>query len=271
MITASLQGKIIHPVSASLSIRNCMKKILLITGASQGIGAATARLAAKQGYTVCINYVQNHEKAHQVVQEIRQQGETAFAFQADISIELEVEKMFERINSEVGLITALVNNAAIIEPQQKLVDMSAERLHKVFATNVIGSILCAREAVKRMAISSGGAGGSIVNVSSIAALLGSPFEYIDYAASKGAIDTLTIGLSKEVAQEQIRVNAVRPGVIDTDIHAKAGEPNRIERVKEHIPMKRAGHVDEIARTILWLLSEEASYVTGAILNASGGR
>lgn len=248
-----------------------MKKIILITGGSEGIGAATAYLAAKQGYIVCLNYRKNTVSAHQVVENIKAEGGQAFAFQADISIESEVENLFDAIDKQVGTITALVNNAGIIEPQQRFSEMSAERLHKVFATNVIGSFLCAREAVKRMSSKNQGAGGSIVNVSSMAAKLGAPFEYIDYAASKGAIDTMTIGLSKEVADEKIRVNAVRPGIIYTEIHAKAGEPNRIERVKTSVPMQRGGQPDEVAKAILWLLSDEASYVTGAIVDVSGGR
>jgi NAD(P)-dependent dehydrogenase (short-subunit alcohol dehydrogenase family) len=248
-----------------------MKKIVLITGASEGIGAATAYLAARQGYTVCVNYRQNLEGAHRVVSQIREGGGQAYAFQADISNEKEVVGLFESIDREVGLITALVNNAAIIEPQQRLAQMSAERLHRVFATNVIGSFLCAREAIRRMSTKNNGSGGSIVNISSMASRLGSPFEYIDYAASKGAIDSMTIGLSKEVAEENIRVNAVRPGTIHTEIHRKAGEPNRAERVKEAIPMKRAGQPEEVAHTILWLLSDEASYITGALVDVSGGR
>lgn len=248
-----------------------MKKILLITGGSDGIGAATAHLAAQRGYVVCVNYRQNHEAANRVVSDIGKGGGLAFAFQADISIEAAVEKMFVDIDRQVGGLTALVNNAGIIESQQKLCDMSAERLHRVFATNVIGSFLCAREAIKRMSIRNGGRGGGIVNVSSMASKHGSPFEYIDYAATKGAIDTMTVGLSKEVAEEQIRVNAVRPGIIHTGIHGKAGDPNRVDRLKELVPMKRGGQPEEIARTILWLLSDEASYITGALVDVSGGR
>lgn len=246
-------------------------KTVLITGGSQGIGAATAYLAAQQGYVVCINYLKNHQAADKVVEDIRKLGGTAFAFQADISCEEQVEKLFESIDRQAGKITALVNNAGIIESQQKLSEMSAKRLHNVFATNVIGSFLCAREAIKRMSAKKNGSGGSIVNVSSMASRLGAPFEYIDYAATKGAIDTMTIGLSKEVAEENIRVNAVRPGVIHTEIHGKAGEPNRIERIKESIPMKRGGQPEEVAKTILWLLSDEASYVTGALVDVAGGR
>lgn len=248
-----------------------MKKILLITGGSDGIGASTAYLAAKKDYIVCINYRQNHEAAHKIVSNIASQGGQAFAFQADISDEKQVEHMFKSIDQRVGIISALVNNAALIEPQQRFVDMSAERILKVFLTNVVGSFICAREAIKRMSLKNNGQGGCIVNISSMAAKYGSPFEYIDYAATKGAIDTMTIGLSKEVAEEGIRVNAVRPGIINTNIHSKAGEPNRVERVKPNIPMKRGGQPEEVGHVILWLLSEEASYMTGAIVDVSGGR
>lgn len=248
-----------------------MKKIILITGGSDGIGAATAYLAATAGYTVCINYRQNQDAANKVMSAINNGGGLAFAFQADISQEKQVEELFKSIDKEVGLITALVNNAGIIESQQKLVDMSAERLHKVFATNVIGSFLCAREAIKRMSTNNKGHGGGIVNVSSMASRYGSPFEYTDYAATKGALDTMTMGLAKEVAEENIRVNAVRPGMIHTDIHRKAGDPGRVERLNALIPMKRGGQPEEVAKTILWLLSAEASYITGALIDVSGGR
>jgi NAD(P)-dependent dehydrogenase (short-subunit alcohol dehydrogenase family) len=248
-----------------------MKKILLITGASTGIGAVTATLASRAGYCVCINYLRNHAAAKAVASSIEKDGGEAYIFQADVSDETQVKSMFESIDREVGMITALVNNAGIIEPQQKLSEMSAERLHKVFATNVVGSFLCAREAVNRMSTRKGGAGGSIVNVSSMAAKYGAPFEYIDYAATKGAVDTMTLGLAKEIAEENIRVNAVRPGIIYTDIHAKAGEPDRIERVKVFTPMKRGGQPEEVANAILWLLSDAASYITGTLLDVSGGR
>lgn len=248
-----------------------MKKILLITGASTGIGAVTAQLASRAGYCVWMNYHRNHAAAKAVLASIEQEGGEAYIYPADVSDEAQVKTMFETIDREVGTITALVNNAGIIEPQQKLSQMSAERLHKVFATNVIGSFLCAREAINRMSTKMGGAGGNIVNVSSMASKYGAPFEYIDYAATKGAVDTMTLGLAKEVAGENIRVNAVRPGIIYTDIHAKAGEPNRIERVKEFTPMKRGGQPEEVANAILWLLSDEASYITGTLLDVSGGR
>lgn len=247
-----------------------MVKTILITGASEGIGAATAVLAAERGYRVCVNYRTSAARAGAVVSKIQQTGGEALAIQADISIEAEVERLFREIDQRFGPLNALVNNAAIIESQQRFVEMSAERWQNVFATNVLGSFLCAREAVKRMSTKHGGSGGAIVNISSVAAKTGSPFEYIDYAATKGAIDTMTIGLAKEVAGENIRVNAVRPGIIHTAIHAKAGEPGRIERVKERIPLKRGGQPDEIAAAVLWLLSEEASYVTGAVIDVSGG-
>jgi NAD(P)-dependent dehydrogenase (short-subunit alcohol dehydrogenase family) len=208
-----------------------MKKIILITGGSDGIGASTAYLASKQDYIVCINYLQNHVSANKIITDIIDQGRQAFAFQADISNEEQVEKLFNLIDQQVGPISALVNNAGITEPQQRLSEMSAERLQKVFSINVFGSFLCSREAIRRMSIKNSGNGGSIVNVSSMASKLGSPFEYIDYAATKGAIDSMTIGLSKEVAEDKIRVNAVRPGIIETKIHSKAGEPNRVERLK----------------------------------------
>jgi NAD(P)-dependent dehydrogenase (short-subunit alcohol dehydrogenase family) len=248
-----------------------MKKVILITGGSQGIGASTARLAAKNGYMVVINYHQNHTAATELVREIEEDGGEAIAFQADVSDEKEIESLFVKIDSKVGSVTALVNNAGIIDSQMRFIDMTAARLHKTFATNVMGSFICAREAIRRMSTKNKGTGGSIVNVSSIAARLGAPFEYIDYAASKGAIESMTIGLAKEIAEENIRVNAVRPGLIRTDIHTKAGEPGRIERLQNTIPLKRAGLPEEVAQTILWLLSNEASYVTGAIIDVTGGR
>jgi NAD(P)-dependent dehydrogenase (short-subunit alcohol dehydrogenase family) len=249
-----------------------MNKILLITGGSDGIGASTAYLAAEKDYTVCINYLQNTVAADKIVSDIKNNGGQAFAFQADVSDERQVETLFSAIDKHAGKITALVNNAGIIvEPQQKLSQMSGERLQKIFSVNVIGSFLCAREAIKRMSPKNNGSGGVIVNVSSMASQHGSPFEYIDYASTKGALDTMTVGLSKEVAEENIRVNAVRPGIIKTEIHRKAGDANRPERLKDLIPMKRAGEPEEVAKTILWLLSDEASYITGALVNVSGGR
>jgi NAD(P)-dependent dehydrogenase (short-subunit alcohol dehydrogenase family) len=243
--------------------------ILLVTGASRGIGAATARLAARRGYSVFVNYLRQQRDAEDVVRTLEAEGGRAFAVQADISSEPDVVRLFETID-QTGRLTALVNNAATLETQMRLDSMDAPRLHRVFATNITGSFLCAREAVRRMSHRHGGEGGAIVNVSSGAARLGSPGEYIDYAASKGAVETLTVGLAREVAEEGIRVNAVRPGFIYTELHAKGGEPARVERVKTRAPMKRGGQPEEVAAAILWLLSAEASYVTGTILDVSGG-
>ncbi len=248
-----------------------MKKIMIVTGGSRGIGAATARLAAQRGYAVCINYLHNRSAANSVVQVIVSAGGTAIAVPADVSLEPDVLRLFKAVDDSLGPVTALVNNVGIVEQQTRVENMHAARLNRVFAVNVTGSFLCAREAIRRMSTKYGGNGGAIVNVSSVAARLGSPDEYVDYAAAKAAVDTFTIGLAKEVATEGIRVNAVRPGVVYTDIHASGGEPNRVERVKQHVPMKRGGQTDEIARAILWLLSDEASYSTGAILDVSGGR
>jgi NAD(P)-dependent dehydrogenase (short-subunit alcohol dehydrogenase family) len=248
-----------------------MKKIILITGGSRGIGAATAKLAAQRGYVVCISYVANKSAAEAVVNEIIAVGGKAHAMHADVANETAVVHMFQHIDQSVGKLTALVNNAGIIDLHSRVEDMSAARLNKIFATNITGSFICAREAIKRMSSKHGGAGGAIVNMSSAASRIGSPGEYVDYAASKGAIDTFTLGLSKEVAAEGIRVNAVRPGVIYTDIHASGGEPGRVDRVKDSVPMKRGGQPEEVAQTILWLLSDEASYTTGAIVDVAGGR
>ncbi len=244
---------------------------LLVTGASRGIGAATARLAAERGYAVCVNYRSDRAAADAVVAAIRGAGGRAVAIAGDVAKEPDVLRLFESCAAELGPLDALVNNAGILEPHMRVDEMSAGRLERVFATNVVGSFLCAREAVRRMSTRHGGKGGGIVNVSSVAASLGSPDEYVDYAASKGAIDTLTIGLAREVAAEGIRVNAVRPGVIYTGIHASGGEPGRVDRVKSAVPMKRGGQPEEVARAILWLLSEESTYCTGAILDVSGGR
>jgi len=246
-------------------------KTILITGASRGIGAATARLAAERGYSVCVNYLKNAAAAELLVQEIETKGGSAVAVRADVSIESEVVSLFEEVDRAFGPLNALVNNAGIVEQQMRLDQMNEDRLRRIFGTNVTASFLCAREAVRRMSTRYGGKGGAIVNVSSMAAMLGAPGEYIDYAATKAAVDALTIGLAKEVANEGIRVNAVRPGIIQTDIHASGGEPNRVERVKDSIPMKRAGLPEEVARAVLWLVSDEASYCAGAFINVSGGR
>ena len=246
-------------------------KVAIVTGASRGIGAATARLAARAGYAVCLNYVSRRDAAEAVAADVRKAGAKALVVQADVGIEADVVRMFEECDRTLGRLDALVNNAGILEHHMRLEDMDAARLQRVMTTNIVGSFVCAREAVRRMSTKRGGKGGAIVNISSMAAKLGSPDEYIDYAASKGAIDTMTIGLSKEVAAEGIRVNAVRPGPIHTDIHASGGEPDRIERVKKAVPMQRGGHPEEVARAILWLLSDEASYCTGALLDVSGGR
>jgi NAD(P)-dependent dehydrogenase (short-subunit alcohol dehydrogenase family) len=248
-----------------------VNNVLIITGASRGIGAATARLAAAAGYAVCVNYRQNHEAAERVVAEIERQGTRAMSVQADVSIESDVVRLFETADRRLGRLSALVNNAGILEAQMRVESMDAGRLQRVLATNVIGAFICAREAVKRLSTRHGGPGGAIVNVSSGAARLGSPGEYVDYAASKGAVDTLTIGLAREVAEEGIRVNGVRGGFIYTDIHASGGEPNRVDRVKELVPMKRGGTADEVARAIVWLLSTDASYVTGSFIDVTGGR
>lgn len=245
--------------------------VAVITGASRGIGAATARLAAARGYAVAVNYRTNGGAAEKVVGDIEAAGGRAVSIQADVSEERDVMRLFETVDRGLGTVTALVNNAGILETQMRVADMTAERLNRVFRINVTGSFLCAREAIRRMSTRSGGPGGAIVNLSSGASRLGAPGEYVDYAASKGAIDTLTIGLSKEIAEEGIRVNAVRPGFIYTDIHASGGEPGRVDRVKAFVPMKRGGTPEEVAHAIIWLLSDEASYITGSIIDITGGR
>ncbi len=246
-----------------------MEQILIVTGGGRGIGAAVARLAGRRGYAVCVNYLQNREAAAAVVRAIEHEGGRAFTAQADIAVESGVRRLFE-IADRAGRLSALVNNAAILETQMRLDSMDAARIQRIFATNVTGAMLCAGEAVRRLSTRHGGAGGSIVNVSSGAARSGSPGEYVDYAASKGAVETFTIGLAREVAEEGIRVNAVRPGFIYTGLHAAGGEPARVDRVKTRVPMQRGGLPEEVASAILWLLSAEASYVTGTILDVSGG-
>ncbi|AWT10626.1 short chain dehydrogenase [Stutzerimonas frequens] len=248
-----------------------MSRVMLITGASRGIGAATARLAAQQGYALCLNYHQRADAANAVLEQVRGLGVTAIAVQADVADETQVLHMFDIIDREFGRLDVLVNNAGMLEQQMRLEQMDAARWGRVLGANVIGSFLCAREAIKRMSTRHGGQGGAIVNLSSVAARLGAPGEYIDYAAAKGAIDSMTLGLAKEVASEGIRVNAVRPGVIHTDIHAAGGEPDRVERVKASVPMGRGGQAEEIAEAILWLASEQASYTSGALLDVAGGR
>jgi NAD(P)-dependent dehydrogenase (short-subunit alcohol dehydrogenase family) len=244
--------------------------VLVITGSGRGIGAASARLAASRGYSVCVNYRANRPAADAVVSAIEAAGGRALAVQADVSIEADVVRLFDAAGT-MGTLTGLVNNAGVLETQMRVDAMDAARLQRVFATNVVGAFICAREAVRRMSTKHGGRGGAIVNVSSGASRLGSPGEYVDYAASKGAIDTLTIGLSREVAEEGIRVNAVRPGFIYTEIHASGGEPNRVDRVKAFVPMQRGGHPDEVAAAILWLLSDDASYTTGTFIDVTGGK
>jgi len=244
---------------------------MIVTGGGRGIGAATARLAARRGYAVCVNYLRNAEAAARVVAGIEDAGGRALAVRADIAQAEDVARLFDEATRVLGPVTALVNNAGILERQARIDEMDPDRFTRVFATNTVGAFLCAREAVLRMSTRHGGQGGGIVNVSSIAAKLGAPGEYVEYAASKGAIDTMTIGLSRELAEEGIRVNAVRPGVIYTEIHAAGGEPGRVDRVKSSVPLKRGGTPEEVANAILWLLSPESEYCTGTFIDVSGGR
>lgn len=248
-----------------------MPGIVLITGGSRGIGAATARLVASRGYAVCVNYRANEAAARAVVRDIMAGGGRAMAVQADVAIEADVVRLFETCDRELGPLTVLVNNAGILATQARVEAMDAARLQRVFSTNVTGAFICAREAVKRMSTNHGGKGGAIVNISSRAAVLGSPNEYVDYAASKAAVDTLTIGLAQEVAQEGIRVNAIRAGIIYTDIHASGGEPGRVDRLKAAVPMRRGGTAEEVARAVLWLMSDDSSFTTGSFIDVSGGR
>jgi len=241
-------------------------KVMVVTGGGRGIGAATARLGAERGYAVCINYLKNGKAAETLAREIG-----GIAVQGDVASEADVVRLFKTTDEKLGRVSALVNNAGIVDRRSRVEAMSAERIQRMLAVNVTGSFLCAREAVKRMSTRHGGKGGAIVNLSSVAARLGGSGEYVDYAASKGAIDTFTVGLAKEVGAEGIRVNAVRPGVIRTEIHLASGDPARVERIGGTAPLQRAGEAEEIARTILWLASDEASYITGALLDVSGGR
>ena len=247
------------------------KPIMLITGGSRGIGAATALGAAARGYRVAITYLGNVAAANEIVQKIQQGGGEAIAIQADVGIEADVLRLFKSVDEKMGVLHALVNNAGMLEKQMRLDQMDLGRWQRVLNANVIGSFLCAREAVLRMSTKHGGKGGVIVNLSSAASRLGSPNEFIDYAAAKGAVDSMTIGLAKEVATEGIRVNAVRPGLIYTDIHISAGEPGRVDRAKAGVPMQRGGSAEEVAETVLWLASDESSYVTGTLLDVTGGR
>lgn len=248
-----------------------MDKVLLVTGGSRGIGAATALLAAQQGWAVAVNYSSNSLAADEIVRTIRAAGGTAITVQADVADEAQVLRMFKKVDAKLGRLTGLVNNAGVVDVTARVDEMSVARWRRMFDINVIGSMLCAREAVRRMSQRHGGEGGSIVNLSSAAARLGSPGQYVDYAAAKGAIDSFTIGLAKEVAAEGIRVNAVRPGLIETEIHASGGIPDRVNQLKHQVPMQRGGTADEVAQAIVWLLSPQASYTTMSLLDVSGGR
>ena len=248
-----------------------MDKVMLVTGGSRGIGAATCLLAAQRGYAVCVNYRSDGGAAQAVVQAIEQAGGRAVAVAADVSREAEVMAMFASVDQAFGRLDVLVNNAGILEKQSRVEDLDPARIARILATNVVGAFVCAREAVRRMSTRHGGRGGVIVNVSSAAARLGSANEYVDYAASKGALDTMTVGLANEVAGEGIRVNAVRPGFIYTDMHASGGEPGRVDRVKHNVPLKRGGTAEEVAAAILWLASDESAYTTGGFIEIAGGR
>ena len=248
-----------------------MNKVLLITGASRGIGAATARLAARQGWAVAVNYTAHSLAADEVVRAIRADGGHAITVQADVADEAQVLRMFEKVDAKLGRLTGLVNNAGVVDVTARVDEMSVARWRRMFDINVIGSMLCAREAVRRMSTRHNGEGGAIVNVSSAAARLGAPGQYVDYAAAKGAIDAFSIGLAKEVGAEGIRVNAVRPGLIETEIHASGGIPDRVNQLKHQVPMQRGGTADEVAQAIVWLLSPEASYTTMSLIDVSGGR
>lgn len=245
--------------------------IMLVTGGSRGIGAATALLAAARGWRVALSYKGNAGAAEAIVGKIRAGGGEAIAVQADVSVEADVLRLFTTVDEQLGTLTSLVNNAGMLEQQMRLDQMELDRWQRVFNANVFGSFLCAKQAVLRMSTKHGGSGGNIVNLSSAAARIGSPNEFIDYAAAKGAVDSMTLGLAKEVAAEGIRVNAVRPGLIYTDIHALAGEPGRVDRAKAGVPMQRGGTAEEVAEAVMWLASEQASYVTGTLVDVTGGR
>jgi NAD(P)-dependent dehydrogenase (short-subunit alcohol dehydrogenase family) len=247
------------------------RPIALITGSSRGIGAASARLFARHGYAICINYLRNEEAAESVAMDVRAAGVACITVQADVSLEADTLRLFETVDKKLGALTTLVNNAGILLKQSRLLGMDANRINKLFTTNVTSCFICSREAVTRMSTANGGEGGTIVNVSSIAAVLGSPNEYTDYAATKGAIDTFTRGLALEVAGEGIRVNGVRPGIIDTTIHADGGEPGRVQRLGPTVPLGRGGTAEEIAEAIYWLASDKSSYATGTTIDLSGGR
>lgn len=248
-----------------------MNKVLLITGAGRGIGAAVARLAAAQGWDVAVNAVRDMASAQAVANEVRALGRRALAVQADVSDEAAVRAMFQRIDAELGPLTGLVNNAGVVDRAQRVDEMSLARWQRMFAINVQGTFLCTREALRRMSTRHGGQGGSIVNLSSAAARIGSPGQYVDYASAKAAIDTFTLGLAREVATEGVRVNGVRPGIIDTEIHASGGEPDRAHRLAPQVPMQRPGTADEVAQAVVWLLSDAASYTTGSMVDVAGGR
>ena len=245
--------------------------VMLITGASRGIGAPLARLAAARGYAVAINYVHSQAAALAVADDILAAGGQALLVQGDVAQEADILRIFQTLDAQWGRLDVLVNNAGVLEQMMSVCDMSAQRIQRVMNTNVVGLMLCCREAVKRMAKDHGGQGGAIVNISSVAAKLGSPFEYVDYAASKGAVDAITIGLAKEMALQGVRVNGVRPGLIYTDIHASGGEPGRVDRLAVNVPMQRGGQPQEVAEAVLWLASEASSYVTGTWIDVSGGR